>query len=131
MGRSVNRVTLIGNAGGDPRITETEKGTRVAHLSLATDRRFVVDDEERQRTEWHRLTFWGKNADTAELLLRKGSRIYVEGRIEYGAYERDGVEVPTTDIVVRHFVLLDGRRDDDGLASFEGEVGAGEALEPA
>ncbi len=125
MSRSVNRVTLIGNAGADPRVTETEKGTRVAHVSLATNRVFTVDGEEEQRTDWHRLTFWGRSADTVERYLRKGTRLYVDGRIEYGSYEKEGVTVPSVDIVVRDFVLLDprenGGRRGDGEGAAEGE----------
>lgn len=111
MSRSVNRITLIGNAGGDPRVSETEKGTAVAHLSLATDRVYRVDEEEQQRTEWHRLTFWGGAAETVGRYVRKGSRLYVDGRMEYGSYERDGVTIPTADVVVRNFVLLGARSD--------------------
>lgn len=125
MSRSVNRVTLIGNAGADPRVTETEKGTRVAHVSLATNRVFTVDGEEEQRTDWHRLTFWGRSADTVERYLRKGTRLYVDGRIEYGSYEKEGVTVPSVDIVVRDFVLLDPRENGGRRSDGEG-AGVGE-----
>lgn len=126
MSRSVNRVTLIGNAGADPRVSETEKGTRVAHVSLATNRVFTVDGEEERRTDWHRLTFWGRSADTVERYLRKGSRLYVEGRIEYGSYEKEGVDVPSVDVVVRDFVLLDPRENGGRPV---GDATAGEAGE--
>ncbi len=109
MSRSVNRVTLVGNAGSDPDVRATGKGTKVAHVSLATNRTFEVDGQEQRRTDWHRLTFWGRAADAAELYLRKGNRLYVEGRIEYGSYERDGVTIPTVDVIVQDFVFLDGR----------------------
>lgn len=125
MSRSVNRVTLVGNAGSDPDVRETGNGTRVAHLSLATDRRFRRGDELEKRTDWHRLTFWGKSAETVERWVRKGSKLYVDGRIEYGSYERDGVQVPSVDIIVRDFVMLDARnggRQAEGLEP-EGEDG--------
>lgn len=109
MPRSVNRVTLVGNVGSDPDVRETGNGTRVAHLSLATDRRFRRNGELERRTDWHRLTFWGKSADTIERYVRRGSKLYVEGRIEYGTYEREGVEIPSVDIIVRDFVMLDPR----------------------
>lgn len=126
MSRSVNRVVLIGNVGADPDVRTTTRGTRVAHLSLATNRLYEVDGEERQRTDWHRLTFWGGAADTAERYVRKGNRLYVEGRIEYGSYERDGVSIPTVDVVVQNFLMLDARSDGlPGSAPAE----AGEALE--
>lgn len=114
MPRSVNRVTLVGNAGSDPDVRETGNGTPVAHVSLATDRQFRRNGEVEKRTDWHRLTFWGKAADTVGRYVRKGSRLYVEGRIEYGSYERDGVQVPSVDVIVRDFVMLDAR---DGAAT--------------
>lgn len=130
MSRSVNRVTLIGNAGADPRVTTTEKGTAVAHVSLATNRVFTVDGEEEKRTDWHRLTFWGRSADTVERYLRKGTRLYVDGRIEYGSYEKEGVTVPSVDIVVRDFVLLDPR-ENGGRPSEDGEDAELDELEEA
>lgn len=129
MSRSVNRVILIGNAGSDPDVRETGKGTRVAHVSLATNRRYTIDGREKQRTDWHRLTFWGKNADTVERYLRKGTRVYVEGRIEYGSYERDEVTIPTTDVVVRDFVFLDPGESASSPPDADASEAALEALE--
>jgi single-strand DNA-binding protein len=108
MARSVNRVILVGNAGSDPDIRSTGSGTKVAHVSLATDRTFRLNGQEQSRTDWHRLTFWGKVAELAERLIRKGTKLYVEGRIEYGSFERDGVSIPTADIIVQEFLLLEG-----------------------
>lgn len=108
MARSINRIILVGNAGSDPDVRETNSGTPVAHVSLATDRFFSQDGEEQRKTDWHRLTFWGKASDIASRYVRRGSRLYVEGRVEYGSYERDGVAIPTTDVIVQDFVLLDG-----------------------
>ncbi len=108
MGRSVNRITLVGNAGSDPDVSRTAGGTAVAHVSLATNRTFKHNNEEQQKTEWHRLTFWAGAAETVETYLRKGNRLYVEGRVEYGTYDRDGITIPTTDVIVDDFVFLDG-----------------------
>ena len=122
MSRSVNRVILVGNAGADPDVRETPAGSTVAHLSLATNRIFQHNGQEQRKTEWHRLTFWAGAAQTVEKWVRKGTRMYVEGRIEYGSYERDGVTIPTADVVVQEFVFLDQRQN--------GEVAAGDlALE--
>lgn len=112
MSRSVNRVILVGNAGSDPDIQRTASGTTVAHLSLATNRRTRVNGEMQERTDWHRLTFWAAAAETIERYVRRGNRLYVEGRIEYGSYDRDGQSVPTADVVVQEFVLLDGPAED-------------------
>lgn len=112
MSRSVNRVILVGNAGSDPDIQRTASGTTVAHLSLATNRRTRENGEMQERTDWHRLTFWAAAAETIERYVRRGNRLYVEGRIEYGSYDRDGQSVPTADVVVQEFVLLDGPAED-------------------
>jgi single-strand DNA-binding protein len=114
MSKSMNRVTLIGNVGSDPEARDTGSGTRVAHVSLATNRVFNRNGESEERTDWHRLTFWGRSAEIAEDYVRKGNRLFVEGRIEYGSYERDGVSIPTVDVVVRDFVML-GSRDASSL----------------
>jgi single-strand DNA-binding protein len=106
MSRSVNKITLIGNVGRDPDIQETKSGTKVAHFSIATNRRLAAGSEEEERTDWHRLTLWSKQAQFAEDYIRTGDRIYVEGRLEYDSYERDGVVIPTAEIHVSEVVLL-------------------------
>jgi single-strand DNA-binding protein len=111
----VNRVILVGNAGSDPDVRETEAGITVAHLSLATNRVFQQNGKEQRKTDWHRLTFWAGAAETVEKWVRKGTRMYVEGRIEYGSYDRDGVAIPTADVVVQEFVFLDGRSNGDAV----------------
>ena len=114
MARSVNRVILVGNAGSDPDVRETSSGQTVANLSLATNRVFMQNGQEQRKTDWHRLTFWAGAAQTVEKWVRKGTRLYVEGRIQYGSYDRDGVSIPTADVVVQDFVFLDGRPNGDG-----------------
>jgi single-strand DNA-binding protein len=106
MSRSVNKITLIGNVGRDPDIQQTKSGTKVAHFSLATNRRAPAGAEEEEKTDWHRLTLWNRQAQFAEEYIRTGDRVYVEGRLEYDSYERDGVVIPTAEITVREVVLL-------------------------
>jgi len=106
MSRSVNKVILVGNAGRDPDVQTTASGTKVAHLSLATSRRVPRDGGYEERTEWHRLTLWDRLAEVAENYIRKGDRLYVEGRIEYDSYEKNGVTIPTAEVAVRELVLL-------------------------
>jgi single-strand DNA-binding protein len=106
MSRSVNRITLIGNVGRDPDIHQTKNGTKVAHFSLATNRRAPSGSDEEERTDWHRLTLWNRQAQFAEDYIRIGDRLYVEGRLEYDSYERDGVVIPTAEVIVREVVLL-------------------------
>ncbi len=112
MSRSVNKIILVGNVGRDPDIQETKNGTKVAHFSLATNRRFGGADGE-ERTDWHRLTMWARLAQFAEDYIRSGARIYVEGVLEYDAYERDGVTIPTADVNVKEVVLLSSRSAED------------------
>ena len=111
MSRSVNKIILVGNVGQDPDIQETGNGTKVAHFSLATNRRTNGSGEEPQeRADWHRLTLWNRLAQFAQDYVSKGDRIYVEGRLEYDSYERDGVTIPTADVNVRELVLLSPRQ---------------------
>lgn len=117
MARSVNKVTLIGNVGRDPDIQQTKSGTKVAHFSIATNRRAPASSDEEERTDWHRLTLWNRQAQFAEDYIRTGDRIYVEGRIEYDSYERDGVVIPTAEIHAREVVMLSSK----GLAADAGE----------
>jgi single-strand DNA-binding protein len=116
MGRSINKITLIGNVGRDPEVRETQSGTKVAHFSLATNHRMGSsgEEEERERTDWHRLTLWNRLAAFAEEYVKKGDRIYVEGRLEYDSYERDGVTIPTAEVNVRELVLLTAPRTGSG-----------------
>ena len=109
MSRSVNRITLIGNVGRDPDIQQTKNGTKVAHFSLATNRRAPAGSDEEERTDWHRLTLWNRQAQFAEEYIRTGDRVYIEGRLEYDSYERDGVVIPTAEITVREVVLLNSK----------------------
>jgi len=108
MSRSVNKITLIGNVGRDPDIQETKSGTKVAHFSIATNRRLQSggSDEAEERTDWHRLTLWSRQAQFAEDYIRTGDRVYIEGRLEYDSYERDGVVIPTAEIHVQEVLLL-------------------------
>ena len=106
MSRSVNKVILVGNAGRDPDVQTTGNGTKVAHLSLATSRRVPRNNGFEERTEWHRLTLWERLAELAEEYVRKGDRLYIEGRIEYGSFEKNGVTIPTAEVRVYEMVML-------------------------
>ena len=124
MSRSINKIILVGNVGRDPDIQTTATGTRVAHLSLATSRRVPREGAVEERTEWHRLTLWDRLAEIAEAHVRKGDRLYVEGRMEYDAYERNGVSVPTAEVTVRELVLLGSPRKGAGVGADGAEADA-------
>lgn len=106
MSRSVNKITLLGNVGREPDLQQTQNGTKVAHLSLATNRWIPGGEEGKERTDWHRLTCWNRLAQFVEDHVSTGDRVYVEGYLRYDSYERDGVTIPTAEITVTELVLL-------------------------
>ena len=107
MSRSLNKVMLIGNVGSDPEIRATSSGGRVAKLSLATNRQWKDGSgQQQEKTEWHRLTLFGRLVDIVEQWVKKGDRLYVEGRIEYSQTEKDGQMRYWTDIVIVEMVML-------------------------
>jgi len=119
--RSLNKVMLIGNLGADPEVRTTNNGSRVAQFSLATSRQWTTQGGEKQeKTEWHRCVAWNTSrgsglADTIEKYLKKGDRVYVEGRIEYRTYEDKEKQTRyVTEINVRELVMLSGRSDAAG-----------------
>jgi single-strand DNA-binding protein len=130
--RSLNKVMLIGNLGADPEVRSTNNGSRVATLSLATSRQWTGQGGEKQeKTEWHRVICWNNKgaqlADLAEKYMKKGNRIYVEGRIEYRTWEdREKQTRYVTEIIAREVILLSSRGGGGG----EGGEGAGEFARP-
>lgn len=120
MSRALNKVMLIGNVGNDPEIRATGSGARIAKISLATNRSWTDRNsgQKNEKTEWHRLTFFGRLVDIVEQYVKKGDRLYVEGRIEYSQTESDQGPKYWTDIVVLEMVML-------------GSTGGGSAADPA
>jgi single-strand DNA-binding protein len=130
---SVNKVILVGNVGRDPELRYTQGGQPVASFSIATNERFKDKDGNwKDRTEWHRIVAWGRLAEVCGEYLRKGSQVYVEGRIQTRDWEdKEGNKRQTTEIVILSMQML-GRRGDGGGASMGGEGGGprGSADEP-
>jgi len=116
MARGVNKVILVGNLGNDPDTKYTQGGMAVTRISLATTSvRNDKDGNKQERTEWHRVVFFGKLGEIAGEYLRKGSQCYVEGEIRYDKYTgQDGVEKYSTDIVANEMQMLGGRGDGGG-----------------
>ncbi|MBC7988129.1 MAG: single-stranded DNA-binding protein [Luteimonas sp.] len=116
MARGINKVILVGNLGNDPETKYTQGGMAVTKISLATTS--VRKDKEgntQERTEWHRVTFFGKLGEIAGEYLRKGSQCYVEGSIRYDKYTgQDGVEKYSTDIIADEMQMLGGRGEGGG-----------------
>lgn len=118
MAGSINKVILVGNLGQDPRVSNTQNGSKVVSFSLATTDtwRDKASGERKDRTEWHRIVIFNPNlADTAERFLRKGSKVYLEGSLQTREYEKDGQRHFTTEVVLQNFsstlVMLDGKND--------------------
>ncbi len=105
----MNRVMLIGRLGKDPELRYTPSGTALAKFTLATDRR--KRNGEEQPPDWHRITVWSKLAEICAQYLTKGKQVMIEGRIEYGTYEKDGLKHYTTDIIADNMEML-GRPGD-------------------
>jgi single-strand DNA-binding protein len=105
----VNKVILVGNLGADPEVRYTAGGTAVAKFSLATSEKYKDRQENMQeRTSWHRVTAWGKLAEICGQYLTKGKQVYIEGKLQYGSYEKDGVKHYTTDIIANTMQMLGG-----------------------
>jgi single-strand DNA-binding protein len=126
----VNKVILIGNLGADPEMRYTASGTAVCRLRIATSRNFTDKQGNRQEeTAWHRVDAWGKLAEICGQYLSKGRQVYIEGRLKYGSYEKDGVKHYTTDIVAENMQMLGGagpgnraQEPEPGFAPPEGGV---------
>ena len=115
MSGSLNKCILIGNLGKDPELKMTPGGQAMTRFSLATTETWKSQDGTKQsKTEWHNCVVWGKQAEIAEKFLRKGKQIYVEGRIQYREYEKDGVKKTACDIRVDNFVMLGQKGEADG-----------------
>ena len=110
---SVNKVILVGRLGRDPDVRYTSSGQPVANFSMATDETYKDRAGERQkRTEWHKIVVWGKQAEIAQKYLKKGSLIYLEGRIQMREYtDRDQNKRTSYEIVCNTFRMLGGRGD--------------------
>ncbi len=116
MARGINKVILVGNLGNDPETKYTQGGMAVTKISLATTSvRKDRDGNNQEKTEWHRVTFFGKLGEIAGEYLRKGSQVYVEGRITYSELSGDdGQKRYFTDIVADEMQMLGGRGEGGG-----------------
>ncbi|MDB6163064.1 MAG: ssb [Xanthomonadaceae bacterium] len=109
MARGINKVILVGNLGNDPETKYTQAGMAITTLSVATTTsRKDKEGNFQEKTEWHRVKLFGKTAEVAAEYLKKGRQVYIEGRIEYGSYEKDGVKHYTTDILCDDMQMLGG-----------------------
>ena len=114
MARGLNKVMLIGNLGADPEIKYSPSGTSISNIRLATsENRKNSDGEWEERTEWHRVVMYGRQAEICKDYLRKGSKIYVEGRLQTRSWDdQDGKKHYMTEVVGFNMVMLDPKGQD-------------------
>ncbi|MEK2607744.1 single-stranded DNA-binding protein [Pseudomonas shirazensis] len=117
--RGVNKVILVGTCGQDPEVRYLPNGNAVTNLSLATSEQWTdkQSGQKVERTEWHRVSLFGKVAEIAGEYLRKGSQVYIEGKLQTREWEKDGIKRYTTEIIVDMqgtMQLLGGRPDNQG-----------------
>ncbi len=124
MARGINKVILIGNLGNDPDVRYTASGAAVANVSIATSESWKdkTTGEQQDRTEWHRVVFFGRLAEIVSEYLKKGSQVYVEGRLQTRKWQdKEGNDRYTTEIVANEMQMLGGR----------GNAAAGDNYAPA
>jgi single-strand DNA-binding protein len=136
MSRSLNKVTLIGNLGNDPEVRSTTGGNRVATFSLATSRSWNdATGSKQEKTEWHRCVVWNTKssqlADIVEKYVKKGDKLYIEGRIEYRQWQdKENQTRYSTEINVRELIMLGGGSGGGGGRGTEYESESGASSRP-
>ena len=121
MSRGVNKVILVGNLGQKPDMKYTQSNTAVANLSLATSESWKDKDsgDLKTKTEWHRVVYFGKLAEIAEQYLDKGSKVYIEGKLQTRKWQdQAGNDRYTTEVLGQELTMLDSRGD-SSVSSFE------------
>lgn len=108
MSRGINKVILVGNLGNDPETRYLESGAAVTTISIATSESWKdKNGEQQERTEWHRVKFWNRLAEVAGEYLKKGSQVYIEGKLQTQKYtDKNGVEKFSTDIIAHEMQML-------------------------
>ena len=129
----VNKVILVGRLGRDPETRYTSGGQAVANFSVATDETYKDRNGERQkRTEWHKIVVWGKQAEIAQQYLKKGSLVFIEGRIQSREWQdKEGQKRTSFEIVANNFRMLGGRAEGAAAGAMGGGAsrGAGDEFE--
>lgn len=110
MARGINKVILVGNLGNDPEVRYSQGGNAITTISVATSEQWTDKQGQKQeRTEWHRVKFFGRLAEIAGEYLKKGRQVYIEGSLRTDKYTgKDGVERYTTDIIANEMQMLGG-----------------------
>jgi len=134
MAKSLNKVMLIGNLGKDPEVKFTPGGMAVAKFTVATNEKFKDKSGEwQERTEWHSIVAWQRLAEIVGEYLKKGSKVYIEGRLQTSSWEdkQSGEKKYRTEIIASDLVMLGGRGEGGGGGDFEGRSSRGSAAASA
>ena len=109
--RGVNKVILVGNVGNDPEVRYMPNGNAVANVSIATSDSWKDRNtgDQQERTEWHRVVFFNRLAEIVEQYVKKGTKLYLEGRLQTRSWEQDGAKRYSTEIVANEMQMLDSR----------------------
>ncbi len=128
----INKAILIGNLGADPEVRYTQSGTQVATFNIATTERWKGQDGQMQEsTEWHRIVAWARLAEICGEYLNKGSKVYIEGKIQTRKWQdQNGVEKYTTEINAREMKMLSPKGGSGGGDTYGGGSGGGEQSFP-
>ncbi len=116
----VNKVILVGHLGKDPEVRALDNGAKVARFSVATTESYKDRNtgERVDNTEWHNVTLWRGLAEVAENYLKKGSLVYIEGKLQTRSYEQDGITKYSTEVVGRDLTMLGRKSDNPGSQDF-------------
>lgn len=126
--RGINKVILVGNLGTDPEVRFTQNSTAIANLSVATSESWKdkQSGEQREQTEWHRVVLYRRLAEIAGEYLRKGSKVYIEGRLQTRKWQgQDGRDMYTTEVIANEMQMLDSAGANQGAGGFSGQSSQG------
>ena len=131
--RGVNKVILVGNVGNEPEVRYMPNGNAVANISVATSDSWKDKNtgDQQERTEWHRVVFFNRLAEIVEQYVKKGSKLYIEGRLQTRSWEQDGVKRYTTEIVANEMQMLDSRGSQGAGQDFGDQQQSSPAQQPA
>ena len=131
MARALNRVTLLGNLGADPDVRTTPQGRKVANIRLATTESYKDNNGEwKEYTDWHRIVFWDYLADNIEKYVKKGHKLYVEGKLKSRSYEdKEGITRYVTEVLAKKMIMLTPRSESNQQAGNNSSYTDGNSVE--
>jgi single-strand DNA-binding protein len=120
----VNKVIVLGNLGADPELRSSPSGVTTCRLSIATSMNWTDKNsgEKKEKTEWHRVVFFGRSAEVIDQYLKKGQQLYIEGRLQTSKYEKDGIERYSTDIIGESFNFINSSGSSSNNNQFANDI---------